>query len=116
MVVTWEIFFSVVGILVAQGATFTIYAVRAAKAVGAASQRLTSIDDHLERANGRLDKTDERLRLLEISPTWTVMASDMAKRIEYVGRQNQAMLQDLNERRSRENLPPITVQPFNGVA
>ena len=116
MVVTWEIFFSVVGILVAQGTTFTICAVRAAKAVGAASQRLTSIDDHLERVNGRLDKTDERLRLLEISPAWAAMASDMAKRIEYVGRQTQAMLQDLNERRAQTGLPPIVVQPFNGVA
>ena len=116
MNVTWELLVSIVGVLVVQGTTFTIYAVRAAKAVGAASQRLTSIDDHLQRVNGRLDKTDGRLRLLEISPAWAAMASDMAKRIEYVGRQNQAMLQDLNERRSRENLPQITVPLFNGVA
>jgi len=116
MTVTWELLLSVIGLLVAQGITFTIYAAKGARSVGAAGQRLVSIDAHLERVNGRLDKTDERLRLLEISPAWAAMASDMAKRIEYVGRQNQVMLQDLNERRARESLPPIVVQSFNGMA
>jgi len=104
---TPEILLAFFGVLIVQGASFTIYVVRVARYAGSAEQKLTSIDDHLHRVNGRLDATDERLRHLETDPKWLDRAIDLANRIEHVGRQNQALLQDTNERRAQENLPPL---------
>jgi len=95
-------------VALAVGGYFTVWAAWVVRSQYQMTERVSRIEEHLGTMNGQIAKNSEWIKNRQENPPWMTLLATMNDNLTRARFITQALLNDLNERRSERNLPSIS--------